>query len=184
MRPWRSSFFHLAAFCGWPASTGVFTFWQPPATFTFWKHGQVASLEISALWLSRTLLIFQSEHNPEGQDLLRVWHDNASAVCHLLPACRETGLFKARTSQRGLFYQGQTYGFEPAFLNIRTRQIGQGVLSTKHNQPHFPSDFLEFMYWQLQALGTQKRWVLPLSSSQSTGGGNNTLEKINGSVRW
>lgn len=35
--------------CGWPGSTGAFTSWQPPATFTFWKHGPAARQEISAL---------------------------------------------------------------------------------------------------------------------------------------
>ena len=57
-----------------------------------------------------------------------------------------------------------------------------GVLSTKHNQPHFPSDFLEFIYWQFQVLETQKQLVLPSRSSQS-GEGDNTLEKMNGGIR-
>lgn len=61
------------------------TFWQPPAIFTFWKHGHPASLENSVLWTELKCLSSSSLNAAlETRSHCSFGAADISAVCYLL----------------------------------------------------------------------------------------------------
>lgn len=165
---------------GWLASTSAFfTSWQSPAIFTFWKHGHAASLHFWPLTEYKHLSSSSLNTTLKTRTHCRVGATSVLAVC------REAGLFKSWTFQRGLFLvKGRPMGFEAAFLNIQTWQIEAparhtGMVCFQQNT----TNFLKFIYWQFQVLGIQKNDGFCPWEAQS-GERENTLQKPSGSFRW